>query len=187
MGNLKMAAITTALFIIAVVAVFSWTDNYTLDRAQIKNSYPHIEPKPPTSSQVIDLYFVNSEYTHLVAVKEEVSFSDRIEVALVENLIRGPKDKSLGATIPKDTKLISLDVVNGIAFVNFSTELQLKHWGGSGSEMYTVSSIVYTMTQLDEIDKVQILIEGRKIETLAGHVYIMDPLTPGDVHMGDEN
>ena len=75
-----------------------------------------------------------------------------------------------------------MEVANGVAYVNFSKELQTKHWGGSAGEIMTIWSLVASLTQAEPpesaspISKVQILIEGKTVETLAGHYDISKPL-----------
>lgn len=186
MGNLKILAITTSIFVVLVLVVFAWTGNHTLNQAQVKNnSYPHIDPNPSTHVKSVELYYVDKDSTELVPVREEISYTGRFEIKILEQLIDGPNTKTLNPTIPRETKIISLDIVDKIAFVNFSKDIQSKHWGGSASEMFTVESIVYTLTQFDNIDSVQILIEGRKLETLLGHVNIMGPLSRKDTFIGN--
>ena len=99
---------------------------------------------------------------------------------LIEELINGPAFEQNKQTIPDGTKLIDIKVEDNIAFVNFSKEMTDNHWGGSAGESMTIGSIVNTLA-LNEgtgIEKVQILIEGEKIETLAGHIDISIPLEP---------
>ena len=51
-----------------------------------------------------------------------------------------------------------------------------EHPGGSSSEMLTVYSIVNTLVfNIDGIKKVQILIEGQTIDTIAGHMDCRQP------------
>lgn len=42
--------------------------------------------------------------------------------------------------------------------------------------VYLVDSIVKTLTQLEEVDSVQILVEGKIVETITGHISIKKPL-----------
>jgi hypothetical protein len=52
-----------------------------------------------------------------------------------------------------------------------------KHRGGSTQELLTVYSLVNTLTvNLPTIAAVQILIDGREADTLAGHVDLRRPL-----------
>ena len=42
-------------------------------------------------------------------------------------------------------------------------------------EDFTIAQIVNTLLELDHIDKVQFLIDGKKAETLMGHISITEP------------
>ena len=63
-----------------------------------------------------------------------------------------------------------------MAEVDFSKEILKSNVGGSLHEMLLVSSIVNTLTEFPEITSVQLLVEGRKIDTIGGHMDVLDPL-----------
>ena len=66
---------------------------------------------------------------------------------------------------------------NGEAYVDFSGELANAHPGGSLNEMLTVYTLVDVLTvNLPAITTVQLLIEGKEVDTLAGHVDLRRPL-----------
>jgi spore germination protein GerM len=68
---------------------------------------------------------------------------------------------------------------DGIARVDFSASLTREHPGGTSSEMLTVYSIVNTLAfNIDDIHRVQIVIEGQTIDTLAGHMDCRQPVVP---------
>ncbi len=95
---------------------------------------------------------------------------------LLEDLVKGPKGGVL-PTIPEGTRLIGLDIKDGIAYVDFSKELYTRHPGGSAAELQTVYSIVNSIVfNFPEIRGVQILIEGKRRPTLVGHIDISLPL-----------
>jgi len=147
-----------------------------------KNIQPaeDIEPNSPpkTPEYVVYLYFGDSQAMGF-NIEERTIDADTPE-RLIEELINGPAFEQNKQTIPDGTKLIDIKVEDNIAFVNFSKEMTDNHWGGSAGESMTIGSIVNTLA-LNEgtgIEKVQILIEGEKIETLAGHIDISIPLEP---------
>ena len=80
--------------------------------------------------------------------------------------------------IPQGTRLLGVFVSEtGEAFVDFSPEIAANHRGGSLSELFTVYTIVNAITvSLPSVRAVQILIDGREVETLAGHVDLRHPL-----------
>ena len=66
----------------------------------------------------------------------------------------------------------------GVAFVDLSSQAARGHGGGSLDEIFTVYSLVNTLTDnLPAIAAVQILIDGKEADTLAGHVDLRRPLT----------
>jgi hypothetical protein len=65
----------------------------------------------------------------------------------------------------------------GVAFVDFSRELVAAHPGGSLNELLTVYSVVDALTaNLPAVRAVQLLVDGREVDTLAGHVDLRRPL-----------
>lgn len=98
---------------------------------------------------------------------------------IVQELIKGPSRGSvLCPTLPRGTCLRSLKIIDNIAYVDFSKELMENHWGGSRAEELTVYSIVNTLTDVAGIKAVQILIEGLVSSTIAGHIFLDEPLSP---------
>jgi germination protein M len=131
----------------------------------------------PARTVDIKIYFGNDQADKLSAETHKIDASSNKLKSAVEELIKGPKSSDLIETIPEGTKLLNIDVVNSIAYVNFSGDLSTKHWGGSAMENLTIQSIVYTLTQFDDIKKVKILLDGSSAETIAGHLDITQPLT----------
>ena len=67
--------------------------------------------------------------------------------------------------------------VPGDAFVDLSAEARTSHTGGSLDELFTVYAIVNALTvNLPAISRVQILVDGKEVDTLAGHVDLRHPL-----------
>ncbi len=123
----------------------------------------------------IVLYFGKDGY--LVAERRTIPKTLGIARAAIHELIKGPTAESgLDPSIPPGTRLRDIKIKDGLATVDFSEEIQSKHPGGSAGESITVDSIVNCLTQFPSVQEVQILIEGRVVETLAGHLDISKPL-----------
>lgn len=74
-------------------------------------------------------------------------------------------------------QVIKIDIQDNLAKVNFNKEFKNIKVGGSNNELLIVASIVNTLVDNDErIKKVQLLIDGKTVETLLGHVDISEPL-----------
>jgi hypothetical protein len=65
----------------------------------------------------------------------------------------------------------------GEAFVDLAGDVRTKHPGGALDELFTIYAIVNSLTvNLPAISRVQILIDGKEVDTLAGHVDLRHPL-----------
>ncbi len=117
----------------------------------------------------LTLYFANSDASGVAPEKRTVlRKGEPLAELVIRELMAGPQS-GLGRTIPDGTKLLSVEVKNGIAYVSFSQEFQDNHWGGSAGETMTLYSLANSLTELEGIKAVQLLIEGKKVESLAGH------------------
>ncbi|MEN6389789.1 MAG: GerMN domain-containing protein [Syntrophomonas sp.] len=138
------------------------------------------QPKP-VATQEVNLYFSDDQAMYLVAEKRsiqaEAADQKQLAASVVNELIAGPKQAKLYATMPQGSKLLSLEIAGGLATVNLNQDFQSKHSGGSTGEMMTIYSLVNSLTDLQGIQQVQLLVEGKKLETLKGHLEISEPLT----------
>ena len=78
--------------------------------------------------------------------------------------------------LPTGTKLLSLTITDGLATADFSRELKANFHGGDTEEAETVNSILRTLGQFPTVSKVQILVEGHRVDSLGGLLVISDPL-----------
>ncbi|MHB8840549.1 MAG: GerMN domain-containing protein [Candidatus Aquicultor sp.] len=117
----------------------------------------------------LTLYFSDEQAEHLVPEVRQVEDTAAIAKVAVEELVKGPKEDGLHATIPSETKVLNVDIIKNVAYVNFSKDLIDKHWGGSTGELMTITSLVDTLTEFKNIQKVQIMVEGKVVDTIAGH------------------
>jgi N-acetylmuramoyl-L-alanine amidase len=110
---------------------------------------------------------------HKLAVSKETLSTQQLAQVIVEELIGGPKANSvLYRTIPPEARLLGLKLQGDTATVNFSQEFITKHWGGSWSEELTIYSLVNSLTELPQIKRVQILVEGESNVSIGGHVFL---------------
>ncbi len=126
------------------------------------------------------LFYVGENGVQLVGVDREVPYADETaEQArkLLEELLK-PVEPPLSSAIPAGVTLKAVMLSDkGDAFVDFSPEISTKHSGGSLDELLTVYAIINTLTvNLPAIARVQILVDGKEAETLAGHIDIRRPL-----------
>jgi len=165
------------LLILIIVILTFLVGSFIFYKYQNKK-YPTL-PTRAKEKILVDLYFAEPNSESLIIEKRKVEatgdLTSRSKQVILE-LIKGP-DTSLTGTIPPGTTLRNLSInSDGIAFVDFSSELTSRHPGGSSAELLTIYSIVNSLTlNFKGIEKVQILVEGKKVETIAGHIFAMMP------------
>lgn len=138
----------------------------------------------------VNLYFTSSSETEFYLEKEtrEIPLSDEFYKSVLEELIKGPKNSELYPTLPSDVEVNSVDVSSGTATADFSKEIitnfeEIPH--SSTTETLAIFSIVNTLTEFEEIEKVKIIIEGKDngeidglyIEDFWGHMGIYEEFT----------
>ena len=127
------------------------------------------------------LFFISEDGMSLIPVQSEVPFAEPVvEQArrIIEAQIAAPA-APLASAIPAETKLRAIFLSErGDLFVDFTSDMTTRHTGGSLDELFTVYAIVNSATvNLPAISRVQILIDGKEVDTLAGHVDLRNPLS----------
>jgi len=123
----------------------------------------------------VKLYFSTSDAMYLDTEDRTVK-GRNIYLETVNALIKGPITSDLVKTIPDDVEVLNISKNNDTIQVDFSEEIITNHWGGSSGEISTVYSIVNTLTQFEGIKRVEILVEGKEVETLVGHMDLSVPI-----------
>ena len=141
------------------------------------------QPGPPAAERKITatLFFISEDGMSLQPVQREVAFGDPVtEQArrIIEAQIAAAP-APLASAIPAGTRVRALYVSErGDAFVDLTGEVTAKHTGGALDELFTVYALVNALTvNLPAISRVQILIDGKEADTLAGHVDLRHPLS----------
>lgn len=129
----------------------------------------------------IVLYFSDRDGEYLIGEKRKIEKRSEVKEEAKETineLIKGPKGK-LTPTLPSRTRCLNLKVnEKGVAIINFNKALSKDHPGGSSAEILTTYSIVNSLTlNFPRIKEVQILIEGKPVETITGHLSLKQPIS----------
>ena len=82
------------------------------------------------------------------------------------------------SVIPQGTTLRAFFIsATGEAFIDLSPEIVSGHPGGSYLELLTVQALVHAVTaNTPSVQRVQILVGGQEVDTLAGHIDLRQPL-----------
>jgi spore germination protein GerM len=126
------------------------------------------------------LYFISEDGLSLVGVQREVLFGEPVaeQARRILEAQLGQPPQPLSSAIPESTSLRALFLSDkGDAYVDLSADARARHTGGALDELFTIYAIVNALTvNLPAISRVQILVEGKEVDTLAGHVDLRHPL-----------
>lgn len=135
-------------------------------------------PTAPETKEM-DLFFSDTTGRRLSLERRAVAGENEEELLrhAVEELIKGPEGEGRVRTLPESTMVRAVYLEGANVWVDLGGAIQDEHPGGAWTEVLSVYSIVNTLTEnFNDIHTVQILIDGRESETLAGHVDISKPL-----------
>lgn len=128
--------------------------------------------------EIVTLYFADKTGKQFVKEEREIEISQiqTREKAVVEQLMIGAKEKEHLSTIPSDIKIRNVTTTKeGICYVDFSSDSINKIINSNVDEKIAIYSIVNSIVSLYNIEKVQFLIEGEKIEETIGHLDYSKP------------
>lgn len=120
-----------------------------------------IDPKPVAANdetKEIKLYFPSTVGGLLLELRSITEKSDNIKQVLDE-FLKGPESPYENPGVPSGTQLISYELKEDVLYVNFSSEY-------SKATKDQVRALVTTLTELPNINGVQILVEGQKLKSL---------------------
>ena len=180
-GKLLLAAL-----LIAAVAVALYRDMISLPALTAKarqavQTVRGLVPARDIATWDARLYFADENASDMLSAElrkiTSAGAPEKKAVALMQELIKGPNRRGF-RTLPEETAVRAAVLREGGALtVDFSSELRDRHPGGSSAELLTVFSIVNTLAgNIPAVRTVQITIQGRPVDTIAGHIDCARPL-----------
>lgn len=143
---------------------------------------PEIEPATAGSIRVT-LFYLSSSGRMFSPEEREIPFANSLQEQakqVLRQLLAGSQ-RGRGSAIPSGVQLRGLFITQqGLAYVDLSQELITNHPGGTCAEELTVYSLANTLvSNFPAVKKIQILVEGREIQSLAGHLDLTRPYGRG--------
>lgn len=110
-------------------------------------------------SQLV-LYFADETGEKLVREKREVihSINTSTERLIVEQLIEGPHTEGLYATLPPETKILNISVMDSVCYINFDQAFLNNSL--SVKEYIPIYSVVNSLTETGGVSRVQFAVNG---------------------------
>jgi len=115
----------------------------------------------------------------LIRVNRSLKVSDSPLLDSINALLIGPtadeKRNSLVSFIPDNTRIMSALVRGSTAYLDFNAEFRYNTMGREGFAAQ-LQQIVWTATEFSNVNDVQILIEGKRVDFLSEGVIIGSPI-----------
>jgi hypothetical protein len=150
--------------------------------APVATASPGADAQPAMLGRKIKarLYYLSADGTRLTAVEREVVYGEgpAAQAQLIINAQLAPVAAPLVSAVPAGTTLRALYLnAKGEAYVDLSRDVVTGHTGGSLDELLTIYTVVNALTaNLPAVRSVQVLVDGKEVDTLAGHVDLRRPL-----------
>lgn len=183
MKNKKIVIIFSILFIILIIGgyfLISYLKKNSEEEQIIEEYTPEEEITEEQLRQtIVSLYFQNKETKEIVPEARLVDIKEILNTPyekIVNLLIEGPKDEKNEKVIPENTKLLSSVLEEDCITLDFSSEFLNYDKTNEKTKENMINSIVNTLTQLNEVNSIKILINGEENEEFS-ETYTIQKLT----------
>jgi len=183
----RIAVVAAVLSVVAAVglfATFMWTTRWS-KRATTATAASAAAPPPAAAVAAgrkikARLFYVADDGTKLKSLERDVTFGAS-PVEQAREIIAAqiaPVTEPLVSAVPAGTALRAVFITQeGEAYVDLSREVVAAHPGGTINELLSVYTLVNALTEnLPAVTAVQVLVDGKEVDTLAGHVDLRRPL-----------
>ncbi|EOC99795.1 GerMN domain-containing protein [Caldisalinibacter kiritimatiensis] len=163
------------MLLILILVLISCKSYERIDLNESK--YPIISPFPERKDRKVVIYYPDSQLRYLVTENREIEVEEEQNIIkiIINEFLKGPKSEYSKSLVSPNTKLLSLDVIGDTAYVNFSGDLIDSNLD-ERNEALLLYSIVNTITEIDTIKNVQILIDGKDRNIFINNYKIDKPL-----------
>ena len=175
-----------AVTVIAVLAIAGgwWLAARMTRRATTEATQPvatATRQPPPTRRKITaTLYYVAEDGMSLVGVQREVPFGETVldQARQIVDAHSSPSRRRLSPPSHPETTLRALYLTErGDAFVDLSADVAPSTPAARSTSSLRCTRLVNALTtNLPAVTRVQILIDGKEVDTLAGHVDLRHPL-----------
>jgi spore germination protein GerM len=170
----RSIAIALAVLALAIAAI------YLVPRLRTKG--PAEVQKVSEEMRAVTVFFGDTGAEGFVSETREVpvaqAFEDQVKLVVAE-LIKGSRESNRISAMPPGTELVQVFWVEDTQtlVLDFNNKFTANHPGGSTGEYYTIANIIKTVSaNFPQVARVQFLIEGSAVESIAGHYSVDKPI-----------
>ncbi|MGI6552385.1 MAG: GerMN domain-containing protein [Bacillota bacterium] len=115
----------------------------------------------------VTVYFATEDLQFLVPMTVSINPTQEVAKVAVEKLLAGPSSQFVARTIPEETKLKDIFLTNTETVYVDLTDSFLE-LDSEEAVLLALDSLVFTLTELPEISKVKIYVEGKQVSDIHG-------------------
>lgn len=112
--------------------------------------------------QKLDTYFLKVIKSDICMIPVSIECTDlneeNLQGEIIKNLCKSPESTELFSELPVNTRLIGSSIKDGLLTLNL--DIDIGSYGGTQKEHGMINQVLYSMKQIDNIDRVRFLING---------------------------
>lgn len=159
------------LLIIIIIILFLIFSNISFEKTD-DNEISDYTPEEEISDEqlretTITLYFQNVETGEIQPEGQLIDSNQLIKnpyLTIIQKLIDGPTSETLCKVFPENTRILEASIEENCVTLNFSEELL--NYENDDKKYLIINCILNSLTQLNEVNSVKILINGEINENL---------------------
>lgn len=163
----KISKYTILLLVVFLFYLFPTKEKYDLDK----------EVSKEVNINYHDIYLIDkNNYVaktniQVSSLKKDLLIDELIEAMKIDGKYQDKIPNGFCALLPSDTKLLGKEINNDVVTLNFNSNvLDVK----SENEEKVIESLIYSITSIDDIDKIIIKIDGENLKKLPKTGIILD-------------
>ena len=164
MNRKTLIIIIVLVIAIAITGILLWSNRSKNMEENVIQPQEEITDEQMRTA-LVTLYYMNKETKELTPEGKMIDvkklLADPYET-LINLLIEQPKNEKLQSAIPNGTKVLGAELKGDVVYLDLSNEFIENHEGGEKAEQTTIKAIVNTLTELNEVSGVKILINGQE-------------------------
>lgn len=166
MKNKKILFLLISILIIVLCLIFIIVTNFNTPDSENNNIVSEYTPEEEISSKQLRetkviLYFLDKTTNKLKNEGKHIDSALLVQnpyKQLVDLLIAGPSQESLVNVFPNNTQLLDTTFAQNCVTLNFSADLL--NYENEEQKFNIINSLLNTLTQLNEVNSIKILING---------------------------
>ena len=167
MNRKTLIIIIVLVIAIAITGILLWSNRSKNTEENVIQPQEEITDEQMRTA-LVTLYYMNKETKELTPEGKMIDvkklLTDPYET-LINLLIEQPKNEKLQSAIPNGTKVLGAELKGDVVYLDLSNEFIENN---SVEEKTIINAIVNTLTELNEVKEVKILINGQENKEFKG-------------------